>query len=93
MRHNDGIPIAGGDFGKEPLSVLFGEICFVCYKDIGVRIQFVEFIAPLMQQMVGLILTINNYLILNVFLFKKVKNTRIYTRKNRGRKNIFLDNP
>lgn len=43
--------------------------------------------------MIGLILTINNYLILNVFLFKKVKNTRIYTRKNRGRKNIFLDNP
>lgn len=59
---------------------------------MGIGIELVELIPPLVEKVVGLILTINNYLILNVFLFKKVKNTRIYTRKNRGRKNIFLDN-
>ena len=52
VRHNDGIPIAGGDFGKEPLPVLFGKIRFIRYKNIGVRVQFIEFITPLVQQMI-----------------------------------------
>ena len=47
VRHNDGIPIAGGNTSKQPFPVLFGEVRLVGYQDVRIGIEFIKFIFPL----------------------------------------------
>ena len=53
MRHNDGIPFPCGDASEQPFPVLFGEICLVRHKNIGIGVELIKFVPPLVQQMVG----------------------------------------
>ena len=47
VRHNDGIPIAGGNAAKQPFPVLFCEVRLVGHQDIRIGIEFVKLIFPL----------------------------------------------
>ena len=53
MRHNDGIPIAGGNTSKQPFPVLFGEVGLVRHQNMGIGIELVELIPPLVEKVVG----------------------------------------
>ena len=47
VRHNNSIPIAGGNTSKQPFPVLFCEVRLVGYQNVRIGIEFVKFIFPL----------------------------------------------
>ena len=47
VRHNDGIPIAGGDTPEQPFPVGLGKVILVRDQNIRIGIEFIKFIFPL----------------------------------------------
>ena len=53
VRDDNGIPVSGRNTGKKPFPVLFGEVGLVRHQNMGIGIELVELIPPLVEKVVG----------------------------------------